>query len=213
VFQVCDRLAAAGLHVCAPDTFRGRPWSKDKFPPKPEDDFMGWVSSEGGFDKVSKDIGQVGGGGSTGSRVVLAQRPGAGGGELRPRARHPAWTRPTAASQRCFQQGVGVPGSVVTEHGLNSPPEPVLALSLMLPLADAATCLASRGSAHAPSSSHPHAPYPHSFLPQAVDHLRSQGCKSFGVIGFCWGVAIATQAAADPTFRAAGGCRWWRHCL
>lgn len=41
--QVCDRLAAAGYLVVGPDVFRGQPWSLDKFPPKPEDNFMGWL--------------------------------------------------------------------------------------------------------------------------------------------------------------------------
>lgn len=60
VFQVCDRLAEAGLSVAAADTFRGQPWSKEKFPPKPEDNFMGWIQSEGSYDKVSKDVMKVG---------------------------------------------------------------------------------------------------------------------------------------------------------
>jgi hypothetical protein len=41
--QVCDKLAAAGYLVVGPDVFRGKPWSMGKFPPKPEDNFMGWL--------------------------------------------------------------------------------------------------------------------------------------------------------------------------
>lgn len=41
--QVADNLAAAGFLVVAPNVFRGKPWSMDKFPPKPEDNFMGWL--------------------------------------------------------------------------------------------------------------------------------------------------------------------------
>jgi protein XRP2 len=41
--QVADKLAAAGFLVVAPDVFRGKPWSMDKFPPKPEDNFMPWL--------------------------------------------------------------------------------------------------------------------------------------------------------------------------
>eukprot|EP00882_Tetradesmus_deserticola_P030365 GHRQ01034086.1.p2 GENE.GHRQ01034086.1~~GHRQ01034086.1.p2 ORF type:complete len:104 (+),score=20.23 GHRQ01034086.1:197-508(+) len=43
--QVCDRLAAAGYVVVAPDIFRGQPWDMDKMPPKPEDNLMGWMQS------------------------------------------------------------------------------------------------------------------------------------------------------------------------
>jgi hypothetical protein len=60
VLQVCDRLAEAGLSVAAPDTFHGKPWPKSKFPPKPEDNFMGWIQSEGSYEKVSKDVMKVG---------------------------------------------------------------------------------------------------------------------------------------------------------
>jgi dienelactone hydrolase len=84
---VCDRLAAAGLHVCAPDTFRDKPWQKERFPPKPEDDFMGWVSSEGGFEKVSRDIHAVGG--------WLRAGRGRGG------ALHAAACWPPVAAPRC----------------------------------------------------------------------------------------------------------------
>lgn len=41
--QVCDKLAAAGYLVAGPDIFRGKPWSMDRFPPKPEDNFMPWL--------------------------------------------------------------------------------------------------------------------------------------------------------------------------
>ena len=44
--QFFDRLAeAAGVMVAAPDVFRGKPWSLDRFPPKPEDNLMGWIKS------------------------------------------------------------------------------------------------------------------------------------------------------------------------
>jgi dienelactone hydrolase len=52
--QVCDKLAAAGYLVVGPDVFRGKPWSMDKFPPKPEDNFMPWLQ---GFSwDVSHDL-------------------------------------------------------------------------------------------------------------------------------------------------------------
>ncbi|GBF94598.1 hypothetical protein Rsub_06713 [Raphidocelis subcapitata] len=55
--QVSDRLAAAtGFTVAVPDVFRGKPWSMSKFPPKPEDNLLGWISAEGAYDKVSKDL-------------------------------------------------------------------------------------------------------------------------------------------------------------
>uniref|UniRef100_A0A061QT32 Dienelactone hydrolase family protein n=1 Tax=Tetraselmis sp. GSL018 TaxID=582737 RepID=A0A061QT32_9CHLO len=57
LFQVCDRIASAGFSVGMPDMFRGSPWTKDKFPPKPEDNFMGWVKSQSDFYwKVKPDI-------------------------------------------------------------------------------------------------------------------------------------------------------------
>lgn len=57
--QVCDRLAAAGYVVAGPDIFRGQPWTFDKFPPKPEDNLMGWIQSYGWQDKVKSDIDAV----------------------------------------------------------------------------------------------------------------------------------------------------------
>ena len=57
VFQVCDRLAAeAGITVASPDVFRGQPWSKDKFPPKPEDDIMGWITTAGSWEVANADL-------------------------------------------------------------------------------------------------------------------------------------------------------------
>lgn len=57
VFQVADRLAAAvGATVAVPDTFRGQPWSLEKFPPQPEDDFMGWLGAAGAYSKVVVDV-------------------------------------------------------------------------------------------------------------------------------------------------------------
>eukprot|EP00879_Flechtneria_rotunda_P028196 GHRR01030284.1.p1 GENE.GHRR01030284.1~~GHRR01030284.1.p1 ORF type:complete len:195 (+),score=58.28 GHRR01030284.1:468-1052(+) len=53
--QFCDRVAAAGFLVAAPDIFRGQPWTLDKFPPKPEDNFQGWIQSYT-FEAVDKDI-------------------------------------------------------------------------------------------------------------------------------------------------------------
>jgi dienelactone hydrolase len=41
--QVCDKLAAAGYLVVGPDVFRGKPWTMEKFPPKPEDNLLGWI--------------------------------------------------------------------------------------------------------------------------------------------------------------------------
>mmetsp|Transcript_12309 Transcript_12309/g.29237 ORF Transcript_12309/g.29237 Transcript_12309/m.29237 type:complete len:249 (+) Transcript_12309:95-841(+) len=43
VFQVADRIADSGFAVGVPDIFRGSPWPMDKFPPKPEDNFMEWI--------------------------------------------------------------------------------------------------------------------------------------------------------------------------
>lgn len=54
--QVCDRLAAAGYVVAAPDIFRGQPWTLDKFPPKPEDNLMGWIQGYGWEAVVKKDV-------------------------------------------------------------------------------------------------------------------------------------------------------------
>ncbi|KAF5832399.1 hypothetical protein DUNSADRAFT_11731 [Dunaliella salina] len=53
VYQVADRLADAGFLVTVPDMWRGKPWPMDKFPPKPEDNFMGWVTENGSWDKTS----------------------------------------------------------------------------------------------------------------------------------------------------------------
>ena len=40
-------------------------------------------------------------------------------------------------------------------------------------------------------------------------HLKEAGVTDFGVVGFCWGAAMAFMAAADrickPDIRAAGG--------
>lgn len=41
--QVCDKLGAAGYLVVGPDVFRGKPWTMERFPPKPEHNFMGWL--------------------------------------------------------------------------------------------------------------------------------------------------------------------------
>lgn len=55
--QVADRLAeGAGIAVAVPDVFHGKPWTKDKFPPKPEDNLIGWIQSDCSYDKVSKDV-------------------------------------------------------------------------------------------------------------------------------------------------------------
>ncbi|PNW72163.1 hypothetical protein CHLRE_16g679800v5 [Chlamydomonas reinhardtii] len=56
VFQVADRFADAGFNVCAIDPFHGKPWTKDRFPPKPEHDFMGWLSREASWDKLKPQI-------------------------------------------------------------------------------------------------------------------------------------------------------------
>ena len=40
VYQVADKLADAGFVVSVPDFWRGKQWPMEKFPPKPEDDFM-----------------------------------------------------------------------------------------------------------------------------------------------------------------------------
>lgn len=57
VKQTADRLAAAsGFSVAIPDVFRGKAWPMSKFPPKPEDNLMGWITSEGSYEKVSKDV-------------------------------------------------------------------------------------------------------------------------------------------------------------
>jgi protein XRP2 len=47
--QVADRLADAGYVVAGPDVFRGKPWSMQKFPPKPGDNFMEWLQTEGSW--------------------------------------------------------------------------------------------------------------------------------------------------------------------
>uniref|UniRef100_A0A7S3QXW6 Dienelactone hydrolase domain-containing protein n=1 Tax=Dunaliella tertiolecta TaxID=3047 RepID=A0A7S3QXW6_DUNTE len=52
VYQVADRLADAGFLVTVPDMWRGKPWPMSKFPPKPEDNFMGWVTENGSWDKT-----------------------------------------------------------------------------------------------------------------------------------------------------------------
>lgn len=57
--QVADKLAAAGFLVVAPDVFRGKPWSMDKFPPKPEDNFMPWLQGFSWEGVVSKDVTAV----------------------------------------------------------------------------------------------------------------------------------------------------------
>lgn len=57
--QVCDRLAAAGYLVVGPDVFRGQPWTLDKFPPKPEDNFLGWLQGYSWEAVVSKDVTAV----------------------------------------------------------------------------------------------------------------------------------------------------------
>eukprot|EP00878_Enallax_costatus_P000227 GHUV01000291.1.p1 GENE.GHUV01000291.1~~GHUV01000291.1.p1 ORF type:complete len:268 (+),score=49.13 GHUV01000291.1:86-889(+) len=54
--QVCDRLAAMGYVVAAPDIFRGQPWSLEKFPPKPEDNLSGWIQSYSWDEKVKPDV-------------------------------------------------------------------------------------------------------------------------------------------------------------
>lgn len=60
VKQVADRLSAAtGFTVCIPDVFRGQPWPMSKFPPKPEDNLIGWITTAGGYGKVSKDVAQT----------------------------------------------------------------------------------------------------------------------------------------------------------
>ncbi|GLC70592.1 hypothetical protein PLESTF_001012100 [Pleodorina starrii] len=56
VFQVCDRFAEAGLNVCAIDPFHGKPWTLEKFPPKPEDDFMGWLGRVGSWGALEPSI-------------------------------------------------------------------------------------------------------------------------------------------------------------
>jgi dienelactone hydrolase len=42
--------------VACPDVFRGQPWALEKFPPKPADDFIGWVSTQGSWDIVKGDL-------------------------------------------------------------------------------------------------------------------------------------------------------------
>mmetsp|Transcript_2685 Transcript_2685/g.9122 ORF Transcript_2685/g.9122 Transcript_2685/m.9122 type:complete len:80 (-) Transcript_2685:398-637(-) len=37
-----------------PDHFRGKPWTMERFPPKPEDDFMGWLGKAGDWETVVK---------------------------------------------------------------------------------------------------------------------------------------------------------------
>ncbi len=44
---MCDRLAEdGGFTVVCPDVFRGKPWALDRFPPKPEDNFMDWLKGD-----------------------------------------------------------------------------------------------------------------------------------------------------------------------
>ncbi|KAI8470605.1 MAG: Alpha/Beta hydrolase protein [Monoraphidium minutum] len=55
--QLADRLSAAtGYTACVIDTFRGQAWPMSKFPPKPEDNLMGWIQDKGAYDKVSQDV-------------------------------------------------------------------------------------------------------------------------------------------------------------
>ncbi|KAG2501606.1 hypothetical protein HYH03_000111 [Edaphochlamys debaryana] len=56
VFQVSDRIASEGFSVIAIDTFRGKPWTFDKFPPKPEHNFMDWITKEGSWAKLQPDV-------------------------------------------------------------------------------------------------------------------------------------------------------------
>lgn len=34
-------------------------------------------------------------------------------------------------------------------------------------------------------------------IAKTVEHLKSKGAESFGIIGFCWGASIAMKAAAE----------------
>ncbi|KAG2433169.1 hypothetical protein HYH02_012712 [Chlamydomonas schloesseri] len=43
LYQLYDRLAECGLSVAAVDVFHGKPWSLDKFPPKPEYGYGKWL--------------------------------------------------------------------------------------------------------------------------------------------------------------------------
>ncbi|PNW72164.1 hypothetical protein CHLRE_16g679750v5 [Chlamydomonas reinhardtii] len=59
VFQVADRFADAGFNVCVMDPFHGNPWPMDKFPPKPEHDFQGWLTREAGWGKMRPHVHDV----------------------------------------------------------------------------------------------------------------------------------------------------------
>lgn len=55
--QVSDRLSeVTGYTVCIPDNFRGKAWTMDKFPPKPEDNLMGWIQQVGTYEKLAPDL-------------------------------------------------------------------------------------------------------------------------------------------------------------
>lgn len=57
VKQVADRLSSAtGLTVAVPDFFHSKPWSMARFPPKPEDNFMAWITQAGSYDAVKGDL-------------------------------------------------------------------------------------------------------------------------------------------------------------
>mmetsp|Transcript_9609 Transcript_9609/g.27518 ORF Transcript_9609/g.27518 Transcript_9609/m.27518 type:complete len:251 (+) Transcript_9609:118-870(+) len=57
VFQMADRIASSGFMVAMPDVFHGKPWTMARFPPKPEDNFMDWLTSISDYPgKVKPDV-------------------------------------------------------------------------------------------------------------------------------------------------------------
>eukprot|EP00010_Vexillifera_abyssalis_P003288 CAMPEP_0201552526 /NCGR_PEP_ID=MMETSP0173_2-20130828/16770_1 /ASSEMBLY_ACC=CAM_ASM_000268 /TAXON_ID=218659 /ORGANISM="Vexillifera sp., Strain DIVA3 564/2" /LENGTH=238 /DNA_ID=CAMNT_0047963027 /DNA_START=109 /DNA_END=825 /DNA_ORIENTATION=- len=55
--QFCDLLSKETCSlVVMPDFFRGKPWRLEDYPPKADQDLMGWISKAGSHEMVLKDL-------------------------------------------------------------------------------------------------------------------------------------------------------------
>ena len=54
VLQVADRLAVQiGASVAVPDVFQGQPWTMERMPPKPEDNFRDWLTVKHSYEALA----------------------------------------------------------------------------------------------------------------------------------------------------------------
>lgn len=169
--QVCDRLAAAGYLVAGPDVFRGQPWSMDKFPPKPEDNFMGWIQSH------SYDV-------STGYCLALGRQ------KCHPGTYVSSLTRVYETAGVLERLSGALFGAVAATGQCSIIPPPLIN-----------TCLTH-------TLTHP--VLLQGVVSKDVDAvvaaLKAQGVTKFASVGWCWGAAMAVQAAAAhaDSFKATG---------